>query len=194
MQEPRIGSQVGQMYGGVVYRQGVLRRVFVLFMSMFLTVISALMAIGVGWPDPIAIGATLATVGFAWMTVAWIRHMRAGTVALRVTRDGFYDHTSLLVTRHMPIRWHDVRGMRLQASGDQLFLTVELHDPATHIRHLGPFARMAVKANVKLGFGPINIVQSHIKGAHPGKSSPSWSPTGLRPAGTPDPVHVTRRA
>lgn len=80
-----------------------------------------------------------------------------------LTSEGFFDYSSALATKKMLIRWSDVYKIENKSMLNQQFVSVYLKDSEAFLAKLSNIQRRAIQANLKLGFGEINITLQTAK-------------------------------
>lgn len=76
---------------------------------------------------------------------------------------GFNDYSSALATKDKVILWNDVKKIENTGMLNQSFVSVYLKNPEEFLSDLSSFQRKAIAANVKMGFGEINITLQSAK-------------------------------
>ncbi|GAB2021526.1 hypothetical protein RyT2_06000 [Pseudolactococcus yaeyamensis] len=80
-----------------------------------------------------------------------------------LTPEGFYDYSSALATKDKIIPWEWVEKIQEQQMVGQRLVSIYLIVPVAFLSQLSAFQRKAIQANVKLGFGEINITLQSAK-------------------------------
>ena len=74
---------------------------------------------------------------------------------LEINANGFIDNSSAIAPGF--VHWKDVKEIYLSSIASQEFISVTLNDFDKFLQQLPPAKRMAVSANVKLSYAPIQI-------------------------------------
>jgi hypothetical protein len=77
--------------------------------------------------------------------------------------EGFYDYSSALSAKKLLISWKDISKIEETSMLNQEFVSVYLKQPEEFLAKLSSFQRKAVQANIRMGFGEINITLQSAK-------------------------------
>ena len=110
----------------------------------------------------IAIG-LLGILFFGFCLLYIIKDFIVGKKILVVNEKGFYDYSSAIASKDF-IGWERVQELGTYTIQGQVFITVFLFDGDEFIKSLPAMKRTAIKANIKLGAGHININTQAAKG------------------------------
>lgn len=110
----------------------------------------------------IAIG-ILGILFFGFCLLYIIKDFIVGKKILVINEKGFYDYSSAIASKDF-IGWERVQELGTYTIQGQVFITVFLFDGDEFIKALPVTKRTAVKANIKLGAGHININTQTAKG------------------------------
>lgn len=100
---------------------------------------------------------------FGWCEVYIIKELFRGKKLVILTNEGFYDYSSALATKGKLVPWNQVRIIENQSIVGQSFVSVSLKDPESFLSELSALQRKLIAANVKMGFGEINITLQSAK-------------------------------
>lgn len=100
---------------------------------------------------------------FGFCEIAIVKQVIKGKKVVVLTSEGFYDYSSALSTKGRMISWSDVSRIEDTNMVGQEFVSVFLKEPEKFLEQLSSMQRTAVKANIKLGFGEINITLQSAK-------------------------------
>ena len=144
------------------------KQLMLIFLAVIMVAASLfVLMMGVGNQDSmkitfIAIGA-IGTLFFGFCLLYMIKDLFVGKKLLVVNEKGFYDYSSAIASKDF-IGWERVQELGTYSIQGQVFITVFLFDGEEFLQALPAMKRTAVKANVKLGAGHININTQAIKG------------------------------
>lgn len=102
-------------------------------------------------------------VFFGFCEIFIIKQIFTGKEIVVLTSEGFFDYSSALATKKMLIRWSDVYKIENKSMLNQQFVSVYLKDSEAFLAKLSNIQRRAIQANLKLGFGEINITLQTAK-------------------------------
>ena len=139
-----------------------LKFVFLALVMVAASLFVLLMGIGSTKITFIAIGA-IGTLFFGFCLLYMFKDLIVGKKLLVVNDKGFYDYSSAIASKDF-IGWEQVQELGTYSIQGQVFITVFLFDGEEFLQTLPVMKRTAVKANVKLGAGQININTQAIKG------------------------------
>ncbi|MGX2945856.1 STM3941 family protein [Enterococcus alishanensis] len=132
--------------------------ILMVFMSFFILIIGIMEArylfMGIG------------IVGFLFFgacEIYIVRQVFLGKKLVVLTKMGFYDYSSALATKDIMISWELVDRIEKKSMVNQSFVSVYLKDPEKVLSKLSSMQRKAIAANVKLGFGEVNITLQSAK-------------------------------
>lgn len=86
-----------------------------------------------------------------------IKQLFVGKKLVVVTPEGFYDFSSATSTKDQMIPWNQVARIENKSILNQSFVSVYLKEPEQFLANVSTLQRKAIAANVKMGFGEINI-------------------------------------
>ncbi|MHC5229143.1 STM3941 family protein [Enterococcus sp. LJL99] len=92
-----------------------------------------------------------------------IKQLIHGKKIVCLTTKGFYDYSSAMATKDLCILWDEVSEIEIKSMVNQSFVSVYLKDPDKVLANITGLQRKAIQANVKMGFGEINITLQSAK-------------------------------
>ncbi|MDU5511628.1 STM3941 family protein [Enterococcus gilvus] len=92
-----------------------------------------------------------------------IKQVFLGKKLVVLTDAGFYDYSSALATKDKLILWKEIDKIENKSMVNQSFVSVYLKEPEQFLSGLSSLQRKAIAANVKMGFGEINITLQSAK-------------------------------
>lgn len=92
-----------------------------------------------------------------------VRQVFLGKKLVVLTDAGFYDYSSALATKDKLILWEEIEKIENKSMVNQSFVSVYLKEPEQVLSGLSSLQRKAIAANVKMGFGEINITLQSAK-------------------------------
>lgn len=92
-----------------------------------------------------------------------VRQVFLGKKLVVLTDAGFYDYSSALATKDQLIMWEEIDKIENKSMVNQSFVSVYLKEPEQVLSGLSSLQRKAIAANVKMGFGEINITLQSAK-------------------------------
>lgn len=92
-----------------------------------------------------------------------VRQVFLGKKLVVLSKNGFYDYSSALATKNKMVPWKLVDKIENKSMINQSFVSVYLKEPDQILSSLSSFQRKAIAANVKMGFGEINITLQNAK-------------------------------
>ncbi|WP_029069306.1 STM3941 family protein [Jonesia quinghaiensis] len=152
------------MYADFELHQSAGKQIVMVISALLMTVVSGFLILLIDENPIMGLIGIIGAVFFGLCTVLWLRLVFGSRVGVRLTRDGFYDYTSAIATRGRLVKWQDVSSINPIIFGGQPHVSVDVHDRDTYLATLPAMSRQAVKANLRLGTAPINIVTRQAKG------------------------------
>lgn len=150
----------------VVYQSKGKQLIFVFLAVIMVSVSLLVLMAGLGSQDStltfITIG-IIATLFFGFCLLYLIKDLIFGKKIVVVNEKGFYDYSSAIASKDF-IGWERVQELGTYSIQGQVFITVFLFDGEEFLQTLPVMKRTAVRANVKLGAGHININTQALKG------------------------------
>jgi len=92
-----------------------------------------------------------------------VRQVFLGKKLVVLTDAGFYDYSSALATKDQLVLWEEIDKIENKSMVNQSFVSVYLKEPEQVLSGLSSLQRKAIAANVKMGFGEINITLQSAK-------------------------------
>ncbi|QEY22180.1 hypothetical protein D0S48_16730 [Psychrobacillus sp. AK 1817] len=105
----------------------------------------------------------IGTIFFGFCLGFIIKQLIVGKKLVVVNEEGFYDFSSAIASKQL-VEWGGVREIGIFSISGQSFITVHLFDGDAYIESLPSIKRGAIRANLRLGSGHININISTAKG------------------------------
>lgn len=92
-----------------------------------------------------------------------VRQVFLGKKLIVLTNEGFYDYSSALATKDRLILWEEIDQIENKSMANQSFVSVYLKEPEPFLSGLSSLQKKAIAANVKMGFGEINLTLQSAK-------------------------------
>ena len=92
-----------------------------------------------------------------------VKQVFVGTKLVVLNDVGFYDYSGALSTKEQLILWEEIDKIENKSIVNQSFVSVYLKEPEQVLSGLSSLQRKAIAANVKMGFGEINITLQSAK-------------------------------
>ena len=144
----------------VVY-QSKMKQVGLVFLGMMM-VLASLIILFIGKPLFTVFG-IIGLLFFGYAEYYLIKQLIVGKKLVVLTEAGFYDYSSALATKEMLISWEEVSHVEETEMVNQTFVSVYLKHPEQLLVNLSKVQKTGIKANVKMGFGEINMTLQSAK-------------------------------
>lgn len=144
----------------VVY-QSKMKQVGLVILALIM-VLASFFILFIGKPVFILVG-VVGTLFFGYAAFYLMKQLFAGKKLVVLTEQGFYDYSSALATKERLIPWDEVAHIEEVGIVNQDFVSIYLKHPEQVLTNLSKVQRAGIKANVKMGFGEINITLQSAK-------------------------------
>ncbi|MBS7578347.1 MULTISPECIES: STM3941 family protein [unclassified Enterococcus] len=148
----------------VVY-QSKLKQVGLSFLGFIMVFMSLLVCLG-GLLEHKYLLIIIGLVGFIFfgMCEAFIvKQVFKGKKLVILNSKGFFDYSSALATKDMLIPWSSIYKIENKSMINQQFVSIYLRDSESFLQKLSSLQKKAIQANIKMGFGEINITLQSSK-------------------------------
>ena len=105
----------------------------------------------------------LGVVFFGCCEFYLIKQLIYGKKIVHLTTEGFYDYSSAMATKDLCIPWEAVAEIKIKPMINQTFVSVYLKNSEKILMKINKLQRKAIQANIKMGFGEINITLQSAK-------------------------------
>ncbi|MEY8258109.1 STM3941 family protein [Erysipelotrichaceae bacterium 66-17] len=99
----------------------------------------------------------IALVFFGFCEFYIVKQLFHGKKLVVLTEKGFYDYSTATATKDRLIPWNEIAQIEDKSIMNQSFVSVTLKDPDKLLSSLSGLQKKSIAANVKLGFGQINV-------------------------------------